>query len=101
MDINDGMNDILKKLGSFFKNKTIYDDKWMEQINDEYLLEKELKLSCNDIENERLDFEQQLILDKTTQLEDDFLKDDDHNKLDDLVYSQEDVKYEPTSYYKE
>lgn len=32
-------NSIFDKLDKFFKNKTEYDNKWMEQINDEYLFD--------------------------------------------------------------
>ena len=87
------------KFDKFFKNKTKYDNKWIEQINDEYLLEKELELSRNNLENEKLEFEKNLILDNKTMLEDDFIREDEYNKLYDLIISKEDVKYAPTFFY--
>jgi hypothetical protein len=93
------MNNKLDKLDKFFKNKTKYDDKWMEQINDEYLLEKELDLARNNMENEKTNFEQKLILDHQMMLEEDIIREDEYNKLIDFVCSKEEVKWVHTFFY--
>lgn len=94
------MEDIRNRIfSSFLKNKDKYDLNWMEKINDESSLERELEIEKNNLENNKINFENEISILNKTDLEKDFIEADQYNKLIDLVFNENIINHVSTFYY--